>query len=258
MIYFLKIAKVVIEVSCPDNLYLIDDWKVFFEEGWGTPFLVKKQKVDIKVILDGYKTKGLRTIKSSMKDKVNLPSMNDSELVFDHFLNPSLFVFFLSKLIKKTVEERGGLILHASAFVKDNRAVLITGKSGSGKTTLLRQLMYFYSPIADDLVMLEKKKGKIFVYTSPLNLKLDTKLMKIGKFEVGAVVMVDKKTGFGIEKLKKNEALILLLDQTRSLLNNRVVAKRSLGYYKVLSANVYRISYTIGESVNSLIEKIDL
>ncbi|MBU4397275.1 hypothetical protein KKC08_03855, partial [Patescibacteria group bacterium] len=119
MVYFLKIAKVVIKVDCPDNLYLFDDWKRFFEQEWGKPFLAKKQKVDIKVVLDGYKTKGLRTIKSSMKDKVVLPVINGKTMIFNHFLNSSLFVFYLAKLIKKRVEKRGGLVLHASGFVKN-------------------------------------------------------------------------------------------------------------------------------------------
>ncbi|MBU1130228.1 hypothetical protein KKE45_02800, partial [Patescibacteria group bacterium] len=238
--------------------YLFDDWKRFFEQEWGKPFLVKKQRVDIKVVLDGYKIKGLRTIKSSMKDKIALPVINGNSLVFDHFLNPSLFVFYLAKLIKEKIRKRGGLVLHASGFVKDNKAILVTGESGSGKSTILKQLMFYYEPIADDVVVLERKKDKVFVYTSPLNLKLDTGLMRVGKFEVGAVIMVKKKSDFGIKKLKRNNGLILLLDQTRSVLNSKKLAKRSFEYYKVLSGNTYCISYKIGEPVRSLVKKISL
>ena len=32
MVYYLKIAGIGVKVNCPDNLYLFDDWKIFFEE----------------------------------------------------------------------------------------------------------------------------------------------------------------------------------------------------------------------------------
>ena len=258
MIYYLKIIDVVVKINCPDNLYLIDDWKRFFEEEWGKPFLVPKTKNDVSVCLIGLKTNGIFIAKETLEENICLPKIDKKKLYFNNILNFSLFVYSLRKLLMSDLLKKGFLTLHASGFIKDNKAILVTGDSGSGKSTVLKQMINYYYPIGEDMVIIKKNDDDIWAYPTPFNIKIDSNLLTRKSFKVGGVMTIQKNGDFGIEKLKMSEALVLMIDQTRNILNSPEMAKISFGYLKILAKNTYKISYKLGEPLIDLVKKICL
>lgn len=254
MIFNLEIGGVFVKVDCPDDLYLFEDWKRFFEKEWGKKKLTNEKKVDFFVFLGGLTTNN----NGVFKKKVELPKIKNNELYFDNLLNTSLFLFFLRNLLMKNLSKNKTLILHAGGFVKDNMAVLITGDSGSGKSTLIKQVLDKYKIIGDDVVILKRHKKEIWAYPTPLNLKIDQKFLVDRKFKVGAVLTVNKNGNFEISKMKPVEALTLMLDQTRNILNSIEAARLSFDFLKELNKNVYVISYKLGDPIYKLIDKIKL
>lgn len=256
MVYYLKIVDAIIKINCPDNLYLFDDWQRFFEDEWGKPFLISKTKSNFIVYLCGARTTGNKIIKGTLKDQIELPKIESNKLFFDNMLNTSLFVSFLKNLVTNYLESKKFLLLHASGFVKDEKAILVTGNSKSGKSTVLRQMINHYSPIGEDIVAIKKEDNKIWAYPTPFNIKIDSNLLVLKKFEVGKVLTVKKNEDFCIEKVETTDALILLIDQTRNIINNSKMAKMSFDYFRILSDNTYVLSYKLGDPLIDLIKNI--
>lgn len=256
MVYYLKIIDVVVRINCADDLYLVDDWKRFFEEEWGKPFLIPKTKYDVTVSLVGLKTDGMFITKKTLEESIHLPKIVKNKLYFNNILNFSLFVYSLRKLLMSHLLSKGFLTLHASGFIKEGKAILVTGDSGTGKSTVLKQMINYYQPIGEDMVVIKKNNDDIWAYPTPFNIKIDSNLLAQKGFVVGGVITVQKDSDFGIEKLKMSEALVLMINQTRNILNTTEMAKMSFDYLKILAKNTYKISYKLGEPLIDLVKKI--
>ncbi len=259
MVYYLKIAGIGVKVNCPDNLYLFDDWKMFFEEKWGRAFLVEKTRASITIILIGIKIRGSKTItKTIPKKSVNLPKEVGNKIYFDNLLNSAYLLVFIKRIFGESISKKGGVVMHASGVVVNNKAVLIMGDSGSGKTTTLKKLMGRYRPIAEDEVVMVEKDGKVWAYPVLFSNKLESSQMATECVEVGAIITIKKGEEMNILKMSEMEAFNFLLNQSKTLANDVRKSKLIIKYAKLLRDRVYWLGCSKEDKLDGIIEKLKL
>lgn len=79
---------------------------------------------------------------------------------------------FINHILPYALYQSREIVLHASGFIDNKKAVLFIGKSGSGKSSLTAS---FKSNkfISEDAILIKKNKEKYFAYPSSPYLKLD-------------------------------------------------------------------------------------
>lgn len=85
------------------------------------------------------------------------------------------------EIIFQTLIARGFIPIHASAVSIDNKGYIFIGKGGSGKsTTMLYNVLYNEaSPIANDVVMIGKKKNDTVVIGMPFKVTISTEMLNL-------------------------------------------------------------------------------
>ena len=119
-------------------------WPNFPKEKYDTDF-VRIRKNDLRIKVDGigiFRVINGREINYSKENKL----VKDQDI--RNFLLGSSFGGILI--------QRGFLVLHANALVKENKCIICAGKSGSGKSTLAYSLLANgWELISDDLVVID-------------------------------------------------------------------------------------------------------
>lgn len=259
MVYYLKIADIGVKVNCPDNLYLFDEWKIFFEEKWGRVFLVEKVRPSIIVTLTGIKVKGSKTIaKTIPKNSVNLPKVINNKIYFDNLLNQAYLLVLMRNLFGDLICKKRGVMMHASGVVVNKRAVLIMGDSGSGKTTTLKKLINKYKAIAEDEVVIIEKDKKMWAYPVLFSSKLESSQMVSNCVEVGAIITIKKGEEMNMLKMSEIEAFNFLLNQSKTLANDVRKSKLIVKQAKLLKDRVYWLGCRKEDKLDGIMEKLKL
>jgi len=260
MVYYLKIAGIGVKVNCPKNLCLFDGWKIFFEEKWGKPFLVKKVKdVSLTIYLEGVKIKGAKSItKTVPRESIILPKVRSGKIYFDNLLNPGYLLVLFREAVGDFILKKEGAIMHASGVVINDKALLIMGESGSGKTTTLKKLMGKYRPIAEDDVAIEVLDNKIVASPVLFSVKLDSNLLVSKSYEVGKIITIKKNKKLDLIKMPKVKAFQFLLEQSKSLINTKSNALRIMKFAKLLSDKVYTLNCQKEDELNDIIRELNI
>jgi hypothetical protein len=95
---------------------------------------------------------------------------NGNKITIDPFKEAEfreIELFFLGSAMSVILMQRGIIPFHGSAFEKDNKCIIISGRSGAGKSSLLR---YFisegYNALSDDVCALSVQNNKVIVTPS--------------------------------------------------------------------------------------------
>lgn len=96
------------------------------------------------------------------------------EKAMENISNDIINTWLLGTVASYLLQYQGYLVLHGSAVLINNNAVIISGQSGAGKSTLANALMYKGYPfITDDLVVIKRnQQGQYCVLPGPQKLKL--------------------------------------------------------------------------------------
>ena len=98
--------------------------------------------------------------------------------------------------------QRGDICLHGSVVKIGEKAVLLTGDSGAGKSTVSSVLCgRGYPFLADDVAVVRKMEGRVFVYPSYPQKKLWSDAIQ------SLNVLVEDKTRFKIQENEEKYAL---------------------------------------------------
>lgn len=97
-----------------------------------------------------------------LSKKINIFNKDKSSLVKDG-------IRVIRDIVKALAEDSGGVMVHAAAFKKNDKGVLLIGGKGSGKTTLSLKFLYEYgcSEVSRDRVIL-RPENKAFTYMDGL------------------------------------------------------------------------------------------
>lgn len=242
MKYYLDIGGVIVKVDCPDNLFLVDEWREFFENFLGV-FGVGPTKHDAMVRLVGLKTDKMKTYGS---DKMSYPQIDNNLMVFDNGLHPSLFLLYLEKLVLPILVRKGGIFVHASGFVRSNKAILVTGDSGTGKSTFVENVCNKYKVLADDSIIIRTdKNGGLLAYPSPMNIKYKIEVGNKG-YAVKRILSVVSFEEYGISNVSTGDAFDILINQIRLKPLSKLESKLMLNICKNMSSYFMGVSYRKG------------
>lgn len=172
-------------------------------------------------------------------------------------------LFFLGSAMAVLLMQRGIVPFHGSAFQKDNKCVIISGKSGAGKTTLLR---YFinqgYKALTDDVCALNVIDSKVMLTPSYPSSKIWADVMQQYKIDID----VSKKIRPEIDKYKYtfiDDFVHSPLEvESVYILNNRNITEFEIeevkGFEKFsqLKNNLYRPKYP--EAIGKLKETFNI
>jgi len=122
-----------------------------------------------------------------------------------------MFIFSLAKCLSIYLSDFNANIIHSSAIIDKNKAILFSGKNDSGKTTIL-YLCSEKEGLGEDLNFLFKKGKDFFVQVFPL-IKMVTALNKKNSkaVKLKAITFLAKNKKIKLKKLSKTEAITSLL-----------------------------------------------
>jgi hypothetical protein len=82
-----------------------------------------------------------------------------------------------NRMIELIVKElHGFLFLHAGVVLKNNEAIILPGSSGIGKSTLVMGLLERgFKFLSDELAVIDRITGKVFLFPRNLNIKMGNK-----------------------------------------------------------------------------------
>ena len=103
-----------------------------------------------------------------------------------------------------------GMLLHASAVVKDKRAFLFLGPSGAGKSTAA-SLSGKYRVIGDDVVAVKRNGASYSVFPTPWKQAPFTKGAERVRAEVKAFFFIRKSSRISFKPVRPEEALKRML-----------------------------------------------
>jgi len=247
----------VVVVNCPDDLYLFDDWKRFFEEEWwicrqSTGQIGKK--VDIRVEMGGVRMRKFKLV--GRLDDLMVPRTVGKKIFFDNRLHPSWLVLEIRQMMAKLLADRGKVMLHASGVLVDDSVWLIAGSPGSGKSTALKNLMPSYKAVAEDVVVIESSgKGVVCCWPTPLNLKVKLEVENRA-YPVAGVLIIKKGEGASIKKLGQADGLVVILDQVRNYANGPCAGKLAMEVARCLANRVFEVEYSLKMSLPKLMKKL--
>lgn len=108
-----------------------------------------------------------------LSKKINIFNKDKSSLVKDG-------IRVIRDIVKALAEDSGGVMVHAAAFKKNDKGVLLIGGKGSGKTTLSLKFLYEHgcSEVSRDRVILKPEKQSFYIYGWPNYYNLTLRTMR--------------------------------------------------------------------------------
>lgn len=154
------------------------------------------------------------------------------------------------------VEDFGGVMLHASAVLRNDEVWVFVGPSGAGKSTVATELADGGLPLALDRVIIERSdKGTFLVHSTPFS-DVDRILSGPVCYSLDGLVFLEKANRNSLDTIPPIKALSLLVAQTLSfstdmkrvngkidllsdLIEHKLVGRmgfvRDMGFWKILS-----------------------
>ena len=151
-------------------------------------------------------------------------------------LNDDLREYMLmGKAFYEKLIEFGGMMLHASAVVVDDRAYLFSAPSGTGKSTHTELWLRLFGTDAyilnDDKPALRVVDGTLYAYGTPFSGKYD--ISENRRVPLAGIAFIERSETNSIARMAQNKAIYSLLNQT--------ARPASVSLYSVLLQNLDRV-----------------
>lgn len=139
-----------------------------------------------------------------------LCNIHGSKVATTYNIGPVQFIHLISTLFSDSMHKKSTFLLHASAVIKNNKALLFNGPSGIGKSTASNLLN---NKLADDVIAIKEEQSSFYVYNGPY-LEKDIIEKNLTGYKIGAVFFLKRLNTFSIEKIRdKSEVVQLLTNQ---------------------------------------------
>ena len=153
------------------------------------------------------------------------------------------FVFY------RRLVDYGGMMLHASAVIKDGYAYLFSAPSGTGKSTHTELWLKVFPEaeiLNDDKPAIRCVDGKVNVYGTPWSGKTSLNLNKC--IPIGGICFLERSETNFIDEITTAEAIPLLLNQTiRPKMKENMDKLLNVLETILNNTKVYRMGCTISE-----------
>ncbi|MBL7196654.1 MAG: hypothetical protein ISS47_00995 [Candidatus Omnitrophica bacterium] len=117
---------------------------------------------------------------------------------------------FISYAYSQLLALNKGLLLHATAVIKNKKAYLFFGASGKGKSTVA-QLCRRYKVLGDDIIAIRKNNTGYYAFSTPWKQKPFIKPDKYISARIEAVFFLKKSKMISFRPLREEDALIRVL-----------------------------------------------
>ena len=117
---------------------------------------------------------------------------------------------FLRNIYTLLIYRNGGLVLHASAVVRQGMAYIFFGPSGSGKSTVAR-LSAPWAILNDELVVIKRVNGSYRVFGTPYWADIKTNKGINGCFEIRGLFKLIKDKEVYLKRLTQPQAVAEIL-----------------------------------------------
>ena len=97
--------------------------------------------------------------------------LNEHEAYVHYHTGIAQYQFFLKMILQSLLGRHQGFILHASAIIDGDNAHLFLGPNGIGKSTIVENISSSFTPFADDMVIVRKRKKIWEAHQLPLEKK---------------------------------------------------------------------------------------
>lgn len=121
------------------------------------------------------------------------------------------FQLLLRTIILKIASRDKAFLLHASACLINNKALIFPGISGSGKSTIIKLLHSKFPAIADEFVFIKYESGNYYAYQTPFFEKEWWIKKEERKYEILSILFIQKNTTNTYFPLKPEESFPLLI-----------------------------------------------
>lgn len=142
--------------------------------------------------------------------------------------------------------ERGGMLLHSSAVVKDGRAFLFSGNSGVGKSTHTGFWLKLYEDayiLNDDKPAIRLTESGFTVFGTPWSGKHD--ISRNESAPLGGIAFLERSDHDFIEPMAHKDAAVAMMAQTVRAISRGSMEKLLETFDKLLRAvPVYRLGVT--------------
>ncbi len=158
-------------------------------------------------------------------------------------------------LFARLLADRGGIILHGSGLIFEEKGYLFVGHSDAGKTTLVKIFRHHALILNDDRIIVRKEDGKFYLYGTPWH--GDLSLVAPDRVPLKAILFLNQAKENRVERTETLDAFKRLYGCTIKSLVTKRWAKNTLDICQDLSREVpcYHLYFDKTEGVISTIEK---
>lgn len=121
------------------------------------------------------------------------------------------FQLIIREILLKLLSKNKGFLLHGSANLINNSAIIYLGISGTGKSTIIKLLKKKYIPLADDTVIIKKNNKKWWFYQPPFIEKEHWIVRKQQGYPLAKVFILKKTPYVNIQKITESDIIPPLL-----------------------------------------------
>lgn len=180
-------------------------------------FIVKKDKVNIDYVINFYEMSHTfikKNIGSKNRNFLYLfMEKKSNEVITFYYISLSQLIIILLHIIQKLLADNNGFILHASANIIMNKALLFLAPSGGGKSTVAALINKKYNIMADDAIIVRKKHGIYYCYQTPFVEKHAYVKKSINKYKINSLYFLRKTKYYDLEKIEDKNYIVTYLSR---------------------------------------------
>lgn len=246
---YLKIADFVFKIILPPTKDLYKKFAIEKDiKAYYTGFIMRGSSRKSDIIIEFENEDKFLYIKKGKKTYVELFEKNINKIKIKYSISIFHFNIIMMLILQDLLKKYGGIILHASSNLINNRVYLFLAPNKTGKSTVSNFLSDKFKKITDDITIVRKIQKSYYAYQTPFIEKPPIILKSYKKFKLGGLIFLEKGKEFNLKKIKIQEALYKLSSQViiNSSEDKNAKAKfikTDLILLKNLKNNIYVLSF---------------
>lgn len=200
--------------------------QIFLKDGYGTSFT--DYQVEIQEVDGSITFKRADYLIKSTPDYTSATIHVHDELALKH----ALMNFYSSYI----VYHNWGLLIHSSCAIQNDKAHIFAGHSGAGKSTAAR-LSEPRDLLSDEATIVKISENGITVFDSPFRSELPATGYQQPRSLAG-IQLLHQAESNRIEKMRKPDALLSLMDKVFYWSHDRAETQRIMGLLRTLVEKV--------------------